>query len=434
MTGNRNDNIKRSDLFADSLIPSVGFKNIEWKHQATDGQTVIDTTSLTAPPIATANGFLQPTLSDLASVNMKQFRKNLTLISSTGKTLTDYVDYRVTDSHTLVLSSPAIEGEIFTGRIEANPRNGTAMLDARPLVFTGTLAAGNTDFNIGPYQIGAYLNFQHGTVMIFIENQLAYRNDNNQAPGAGINGDYQEIANIIRFNTADLSKDRSVSVISIGALVESPDGSQLAMLDSLAGQMDKIIEVLAAVSGQPESYFQAAPNQADLKAFGDRVLTLERIYDVSVPTLTNWASVTMTHNWGANATLTALRRQVGDSYEYECKILLSGAPTAVQLSVILPSGDVIDTSKITELTGTGSVLGIANCRDAGTEIYGPAIVNYESTTTVYLQTGEATAGQLDNVSSSVPFAWNTSDTLNFTFRAPIIGLTATQTIRQILGL
>ena len=55
----------------------------------------------------------------------------------------------------------------------------------------------------------------------------------------------------------------------------SPTDSLLAQMQNVAGQLDQIIPALAAVTGLPESTFQAAPNDVDLLNFGLRMTALE---------------------------------------------------------------------------------------------------------------------------------------------------------------
>lgn len=57
--------------------------------------------------------------------------------------------------------------------------------------------------------------------------------------------------------------------------MEKPQASQLAEIERLQGQLDAIVTTVADLAGVPETDFRAAPNNVDLKVFGDRVLALE---------------------------------------------------------------------------------------------------------------------------------------------------------------
>jgi hypothetical protein len=276
---------KKKDV-AESRLPAVGFKKIRFMHQATEGQNLIQLTALTAPSVATANGFVQPNVSDLVKTDLYLFKENVELESSIRGKLTQFLAYVINGPSTIKLLFDAEENEIITGVIDLSARTGSTLVDAEPLVSTGSLLAGETDFNVGiPFRIGMFPSAQHGAVMVFLDNQLVYRNSGNNPPGPGVDGEYQEIhaggglGVLIRFNSPDLVNDRNVTVISIGSLVERPNGSLVALVEALQGQIDSIVPTVAELAGVDETDFQATPNQVDLKAFGDLVLSLKQRLD-----------------------------------------------------------------------------------------------------------------------------------------------------------
>lgn len=240
-------------------------------HEATDGETVIDTSSLTAPTDAVNNGFAQPSGSELGALNLLQYKNKVKIASTIRPNMIQYIDYKISGASTIVLLVPAAEGEIFEVIVSDDSRSGTTAVDATPLVKTFTLPADTTDISVGPYQVGKYPSEQMGAVLVFVDSQLVYRTVGNQPDGEG---DYIELPNIIRMVNTDPS-DRQIVVVSHSALIESPEGSILSMIELLAGQIDGIIPTLAALAGVPETNFQSTPNNADLKAFGDRALQNE---------------------------------------------------------------------------------------------------------------------------------------------------------------
>jgi len=283
ITGKGPLSIKKQDV-QESRVPALGFKKIMFAHKASAGQTEIDVNSLTLPTEMSANGFVQPSLAEMTAVNMRQFKENITLKSSLRGELMQFLGYTVSSGTKLKLGFSAEEGEIFICTIDAAPRTGITMADAQPLVASGTLSAGTTDFNVGTaFRVGRFPNAQHGEVMVMVDGQLMYRNTGNNAPGAGVEGDYYEVSAggglgvLIRFNTPDLVNDRSVSVFSVGSLIQAPNGSEVAMIEALQGQIDQMVPTLAALAGVAESTFQGAPNNVNLKAFGDRVLADEAL-------------------------------------------------------------------------------------------------------------------------------------------------------------
>lgn len=284
----------KKDTSKESLVPQVGFKNLQFMHSASAGDTAINLQALNTPALATANGFLQPSASDLAATNILQFKQNVELKSSL-RNMVQFIDYVISGPQLIKLVVPAEEGEIFTGTINAAPRSGVTLLDASATPVTGMLAAGQTDFSTGPYEVGKNPSAQHGAFMVLVDGQLAYRNFGNQSDGEG---DYYELAGLIRFNTTD-TEDRNISLIPIGAIVEKPDGSQLAMVEALNSKIDSIIPTVADLAGVDESTFGVTPSNLDLKAFGDRVLSIEQALETkedefSIPTQTKILSGNIT--------------------------------------------------------------------------------------------------------------------------------------------
>lgn len=256
-----------------SRLASTGYKNLEFMHEANNGDTLISLQSLNTPASAVANGFAQPNAPDLAKVDLRYYKSNLILRSTSGM-LTPFVDYKIAGAQTIELLRPALANEIFIGTLQSVARSGHTIVDAAPLVVTGTLLANETDFSVGPYEVGKYITQDHGSVLVIVDGVIVYRNNGNQDALSATTGDYQEVPNIIRFNV-DVPTDRQVSVVSIGALVNRPQESFDALAETLQGQIDSMVPTLAALAGVAETEFQAAPNNTDLKAFGDKVLNHE---------------------------------------------------------------------------------------------------------------------------------------------------------------
>lgn len=282
-TGRTSTYIRKTSV-KESLTTQTAFKKTRFLHQAALNDTLIQLASLTVPS-GTVN-YSAPNVSELTQTNLLQWASNFTLTSSIRGLLMQNIAYVITGASTIKLLFNAAENEVFEGIIDHNARTGLTLVDAAPLVSTGTLAAGQTDYNVGtPFKVGEYSAHRHGAVTVWVDKVLMYRNTGNSAPGAGVDGDYQEIhaggglGTIIRFNEADLVNDRTVSVMSIGSLVEKPNGSIMAVMESLQGQIDAMVPTLAELADVPETNFQGTPNNVDLKSFGDRVLSLEQSTD-----------------------------------------------------------------------------------------------------------------------------------------------------------
>lgn len=276
----------------DSLIPNVGFTNIEFMHTPTIADTSINLQSLSAPATAVTNGYVAPSVSALAAVDLLKFKENLVLRTSTG-ILTPFIDYKVTGPQTITYLAPMLPvagTEIITGTIQSVPKTGVTVVDASPLVASGTLLAGNTDIAIGTYEVGKYITEDHGSVMVFIDGLLIQRNNNNTTSALKITGDYQEITNIIKMN-ASTGGNREFAVFSVGSLVNRPQASMDAVFEQLQGQIDAMVPDLAVLAAVPETNYQTAPNNVDLKAFSQRILDIEANNWVRTTASTSAASI-----------------------------------------------------------------------------------------------------------------------------------------------
>jgi hypothetical protein len=95
--------------------------------------------------------------------------------------------------------------------------------------------------------------------------------------------------------------------------------------------------------------------------------------------ITDWTSFTPTGAWSANSTYTGWFRRNGDSMSMIVKIALAGAPTSASLTVNLPSGITLDTTKL-PATPTNQVIGRVTGQGAANKFSG--VVLYSSTTAV----------------------------------------------------
>ena len=284
LTGKNTLSLRKKDVQEQKSI-AVGFKKLVFAHKATLADTGINLNSLVAPA-AEMPAHVNPSLSDLQAANLLFYKDNLTLVSSFRGLLIKDLAYRMTTNTNIqFIDFTAEDGEIFVGIIDGSAKTGQNIVDARPIVSTGLLTVGNTDYNVGtPFRVNEYPLTQSGEVIVFRNGVQQFRNVGNSPSGEG---NYYEVnaggglGVIIRFNNAAAGDDDSILVISNGLIAERPDGSMMAAIENIAGQMDQVIPTVAALAGVPETDFQVAPNNVDLKAFGDRVLDHEeRIEDL----------------------------------------------------------------------------------------------------------------------------------------------------------
>lgn len=284
LTGRSTLSLKKKDVQQQKKA-GTAYRRLVFAHKASAGETGINFTSLTQPSEMAALGFTNPSSSDILAANILFYKKNLTVISSARGVLMQDLSYIVPTSSRIEFQGfVALQDEIFTCLLETGVKDGLNVVDASPIIATGELAIGSTDFNVGtPFEVGKYSSQQIGSVLVFRNGAIQFRNPSNTTSG----GNYQEVDNgsglgtIIRFNNAPVGQTDNI-VVWGNLLAERPDGSMMAAIESLAGQLDQMIPTLAALAGVPETTFQGQPNNQDLKAFGDKVSNLENIFSQEV--------------------------------------------------------------------------------------------------------------------------------------------------------
>lgn len=139
------------------------------------------------------------------------------------------------------------------------------------------------------------------------------------------------------------------------------------------------------------------------------------------PIVTDWVSWTPTGTWVSNATYVGRKRRVGDKGEYQVSITTSAAPTSAQLYVSMPSGEVIDTTKLSGTVNNVAV-GFGATTDTGTSGY-PVVVTYDTTTRVAVTaTGSAsTYVNTAGLTQVIPFTFGNTDTVDIQWTVPIVG-------------
>lgn len=136
----------------------------------------------------------------------------------------------------------------------------------------------------------------------------------------------------------------------------------------------------------------------------------------------DWQSFTPTGSWTTNSAYAGRYRRVGDTAEIQVELVLTGAPSAGNLTLNLPPGLVIDTAKLAN--GTGVLM--ANSSAQLTTGSGSAGwfggMFYSTTTSVLVKTNQTTpAGTFNTVTPTVPGTFGNGDALNFKFDVPIAG-------------
>ena len=359
-----NLSIKKRDL-PNQKTPAAAISSLYFAHKATVGDTGINLASLVNPSAEMPN-HIQPTATQLNGANLLFSQNNLILTSSARGVLINKMSYTVA-SNSLIqfVGFTALAGEIFTGLITSALATGTRVVSSAVAPVTGTLAATQTDFPVGtPFRAGAFSTAQVGEVMVFLDGLQQYRNTGNS--NVTLDGNYYEvdpgsgISSVIRFNTADPVNARAVTVIYTNAVSERPDGSQMAAIEAIQGQVNTMIPVLADASGQPQSYFRAAPTGQDMKAFGDKVLKLQELETTPGSGLPKLATTTVAGAVvvpNSHISVNTFNAQGSNAYSILFANLTSSAGTAITRVVNAASGDgfVINENGIYAMTlGIGS--------------------------------------------------------------------------------
>lgn len=137
------------------------------------------------------------------------------------------------------------------------------------------------------------------------------------------------------------------------------------------------------------------------------------------PAMSDMTTATCINSWTTNTTTTCKYKRIGESALIYWSMSLSGAPNNVSLSLGLPSGLSIDTTKMP--TTNTAVSCNANALHAGTAILMPCnylagVVNVLTSVTA---AGSNTAEQ--QLTTTNPFTWGTGDTINAYILVPITG-------------
>lgn len=142
--------------------------------------------------------------------------------------------------------------------------------------------------------------------------------------------------------------------------------------------------------------------------------------------ITAWEDWTPTGTWTTNTTYTGKKRKVGENMEYQVRVALSGAPNSATLTIDLPGGDVIDTSKFLFTQGgdtPSSVAGEISISDNGSNIY-TGKITYIDTGTIGLKVSNTSLSYLvlSNVTQAVPMTFASGDLVELKFSVPLTRL------------
>lgn len=337
---------------------AVGFTKLQAWHKATAGETGIDLLSLNFP--SEIAGATNPSNSKLAQAQLRKYAANVTIRSSLRGVLMRELAYTIPNATRINwLNFTSAENEIFEITIDHEASTELSVVDGKTIIATGELAIAATDFNVGePFETGKNDATQIGSVLVFRNGLLQFRNPGNGTTG----GNYQEVdpggglGTIIRFNNAPVGQADNIQVVSNGVVAERPTASQMAEIEKVQGQVDAMIPTLAALADVEETDFQAAPNNVDLKVFGDILLGL---LDMQVPYVTAWQAYTPTFEGvGSPTGVDFWWRQNGDSYEIIGQYIW-GVVSATPPRITFPAAGTVKTLPGNQIVGSATSSNVA---------------------------------------------------------------------------
>ena len=143
------------------------------------------------------------------------------------------------------------------------------------------------------------------------------------------------------------------------------------------------------------------------------------------PPVTDWQSFTASGSWTTNTTYTGKYKRVGDTLQAQVFVLVSAAPNAANLTINLPPGLSIDTTKLAATYTNYLVVGLTSAGHASTAYNFQTV--YNNTTSVGILYQNSTTATQSTVSATNPVSWS-SDILIVNFEVPVVGWGSTTTM------
>lgn len=125
-------------------------------------------------------------------------------------------------------------------------------------------------------------------------------------------------------------------------------------------------------------------------------------------------------SWVSNTTITGSWQRIGDSAKIKCQAATSGAPTATPLTINVPTGLLIDSTKLLSIA-TQEAIGTGKVNDSGSAVTWVG-VRWNSTSSVIIVNLGASGTYVDEpqaVSNTTPITFGAGDFVNVEFYVPI---------------
>jgi hypothetical protein len=141
-----------------------------------------------------------------------------------------------------------------------------------------------------------------------------------------------------------------------------------------------------------------------------------------------WKAFTPTGSWSANTTYTGFYREVGEDVEINVNIALAGAPTSAALTVNMPTGFTINSSKMATTT-SAAILGLVSIYDAAPATYeGRILYSSTSAVAVVVEKSDGTYGAYVAVTEAVPQTFANGDKVQLSYKVPVNELSSNVTL------
>lgn len=133
-----------------------------------------------------------------------------------------------------------------------------------------------------------------------------------------------------------------------------------------------------------------------------------------------WLSFTPSGSWNTNTSYTGFMRREQDSLRVQIKMALSNAPNATTLTMNIPAGLTVDTTKVVSQGSAPSPLGNMTILFSGTNTFtGMVIFNSSSLVTPVFIDDAVTGTAFGSINATSPHTWAANDTLSMEFLIPI---------------
>jgi hypothetical protein len=153
-------------------------------------------------------------------------------------------------------------------------------------------------------------------------------------------------------------------------------------------------------------------------SFDSVVLSSDTTVYSGMATNQTWKSFTPTGSWTTNTTYSGRWRQNGENADIDVTLTLTGAPNAVNLTVNLPAGLTMDTTKMSDSSMFNKGFGSIQIRDVSGNFWEGGIRYNTATSFIF------TISNSNIISATLPFTFASGDTLSFQTSVPVVGLSA----------